>query len=85
MLGTIVYSSIGIYIFGHGLWYMRIQRHPLNNVFPFMLLVPIIGVTYSIILLSVALTIPMIGGGILALVGVAALCRPSVVADTGHK
>jgi O-acetylserine/cysteine efflux transporter len=80
---SVAYNSLAVYVFGHGVWYLILQRNKLNNVVPFVLLIPIIGVTTSVLFLGEILTPPMIIGGLLALAGVAIILlrRPAAAAD----
>ncbi len=41
---AVVYSAIGASIIGHGGFYLLIQRHPVTEVTPYLLLVPILAV-----------------------------------------
>ncbi|MFO7762415.1 MAG: DMT family transporter [Wenzhouxiangellaceae bacterium] len=47
---AIAYSAIGASIIGHGTFYWLIQRHEVNSVTPYLLLVPILAVVLSILL-----------------------------------
>lgn len=47
---AIVYSAIGASIIGHGTFYWLIQRHEVNSVTPYLLLVPILAVALGILL-----------------------------------
>ena len=47
--GTIAYSAIGASIIGHGGFYWLIQRHEVNKVTPYLLLVPVLAVILGIV------------------------------------
>jgi O-acetylserine/cysteine efflux transporter len=47
--GAVVYSAIGASIVGHGGFYWLIQRHEVNTVTPYLLLVPVLAVVLGIV------------------------------------
>ena len=47
--GAIAYSAIGASIVGHGGFYWLIQRHEVNTVTPYLLLVPVLAVILGIV------------------------------------
>lgn len=47
---AIAYSAIGASIIGHGTFYWLIQRHEVNTVTPYLLLVPILAVILGVLL-----------------------------------
>ncbi|MFP4209220.1 MAG: DMT family transporter [Wenzhouxiangella sp.] len=47
--GAIAYSAIGASIIGHGGFYWLIQRHEVNKVTPYLLLVPVLAVLLGIL------------------------------------
>ncbi|HMA98039.1 MAG TPA: DMT family transporter [Wenzhouxiangella sp.] len=49
VLGAIAYSAIGASIVGHGGFYWLIQRHEVNTVTPYLLLVPVLAVILGIV------------------------------------
>ncbi len=48
-LPAIVYSAVGASIIGHGTFYWLIQRHEVNTVTPYLLLVPILAVILGVV------------------------------------
>ena len=48
-LPAIVYSAVGASIIGHGTFYWLVQRHEINTVAPFLLLVPILAVILGVL------------------------------------
>ncbi|MFL2771386.1 MAG: DMT family transporter [Rhodospirillaceae bacterium] len=70
LLVTLLYTAIAASIIAHGTWYGLIQRYPVNVVVPFGMLIPIIGVSAGLLILSEPLTLQKIIGGTLTLVGV---------------
>ena len=46
--GGAAYSAIGSSLLGHGLYYVLVQRHPVAQVTPWLLLVPVLAVGLGI-------------------------------------
>ncbi|EPJ47533.1 MAG: hypothetical protein OFPII_12230 [Osedax symbiont Rs1] len=57
---AILYSTLVSSILCHGLWAWLCQRHPVAEVVPFTLLVPIVAVSLSVLLLDEQITLQMI-------------------------
>jgi len=69
--GTVAYLGLIMTALGYGLWYGLIRRHPVGQVAPFILLLPVFSVTGGIVLLGECLT-PLIAlGGAVVIAGVA--------------
>ncbi|MDT8409453.1 MAG: DMT family transporter [Wenzhouxiangellaceae bacterium] len=49
-LPALIYSAVGASIIGHGTFYWLIQRHEVNTVTPFLLLVPVLAVLLGVLL-----------------------------------
>ncbi len=49
VLGAIFYSAVGASIIGHGGFYWLIQRHEVNTVTPYLLLVPVLAVVLGVV------------------------------------
>lgn len=64
---TVVIVAIGSYC----LWYPAIRRYPLNQVMPFTLLVPVLGLFSGVLLLGETLTWHALAGGAATVAGVA--------------
>ena len=69
-LWTPVYSAIGATIIGHGSLYYLIQRYEVNSVAPFITLSTLFAIGYSIVLMGDELTMRIVAGGLLTLLGV---------------
>lgn len=69
--GTVAYLGIVMTAIGYGLWYSLIQRHPLNRVGPFLLLLPVFSVLGGVLILGEGLTMRIITGGLIVIAGVA--------------
>lgn len=82
--GSIAYQVFLVTILGYGIWYWNMQRHAVNQVMPFTLLVPLFGVISGIVFFDERLTLAMIAGGLATIAGVAVVVirRPRVVAPS---
>lgn len=68
--GSIFYQSLLVVIVGYGLWYHLLGKYPVSLTMPFTLLMPFFGVLFAVWLLDEALTLPMLIGGGLTILGV---------------
>jgi O-acetylserine/cysteine efflux transporter len=80
--GALAYQSIVVAIFSYMIWYNMMRRYPVNQVMPFTLLLPAIGVAAGAVILAEPVTWQMIVGGLatVAGVGIIVIRRPAVVA-----
>lgn len=69
--GAVAYMAVAVTIVGYGLWYRMLARHAVNQVMPFTLLVPLIGVVSGVLLLGETLTWQTVVGGLATVAGVA--------------
>jgi O-acetylserine/cysteine efflux transporter len=67
---AVAYSAIGASIIGHGGFYWLIQRHEVNRITPFLLLVPVLAVLLGILIWGDRPGPRLISGGALVLAGV---------------
>ncbi len=67
---AVAYSAIGASIVGHGGFYWLIQRHEVNKVTPFLLLVPVLAVLLGILVWGDRPGPRLMAGGGLVLAGV---------------
>ncbi|MEX2498527.1 MAG: DMT family transporter [Wenzhouxiangellaceae bacterium] len=67
---AIAYSAIGASIIGHGTFYWLIQRHEVNAVTPYLLLVPILAVILSVLLRGDQPGTRLLLGGAMVIAGV---------------
>ena len=65
-----VYSAIGATIIGHGSLYYLLQRYEVNHVAPFITLSSLFAVVFGITFMGDVLTVKIIVGGSLTLLGV---------------
>lgn len=79
---SLAYQVVMVTILGYGIWYWVMRRHPVNQVMPFTLLVPLFGVLSGVVFFDERLTWPMLAGGAATIVGVAIIVirRPRMVA-----
>jgi len=73
------YSAVGATIIGHGSFYYLLQRYEVNDVAPFITLSSLFAVGFGIVLLGDQMTLRIVVGGMLTLVGV------TVIAVRGAK
>lgn len=69
------YSAVGATIFGHGMMYWLLQRHPVNQVTPFITLSTVFAVIFGVWLFNDELTLQILLGGTMTLVGVFVISR----------
>jgi len=67
----ILYMALLASVFGQGLWYRLLPRYETNQVMPFTLLVPVLGVVFGVLLLDEAPSWRIVVGGIITVTGVA--------------
>jgi O-acetylserine/cysteine efflux transporter len=86
-MAAIVYQVFLVVMLGYGSWYWMLRRYDVNQVMPFMLLVPVFGVISGIVFLDEALTLALAGGGALTVlgVGIITLRRPRLVAPEAER
>lgn len=68
---TIVYSALLASIFGHAAMYFLIQRYEVSLVGPLTLLAPVLGIIFSVTILGEGLTLRIVAGAVMTLIGVA--------------
>lgn len=80
--GALVFQAVVIAIFTYWIWYNMMRRYPVNQVMPFTLLLPMIGVAAGALMRHEDVTWQMVVGGLatVAGVGIIVIRRPAVVA-----
>lgn len=80
---ALLYQSALVAIVGYGFWFWLIRRYPVSLLMPFTLLGPMFGVALGVLWLGDDLTLNMIGGGVMTIIGVAIVVirRPGLVAE----
>lgn len=67
---AMVYMVVGGTCIGYGAWYALLRRHPISVLSPFMLLIPVVGVMSGVLFLGEELTLRVVLGGLLTVIGV---------------
>jgi len=87
---AVIYLGVVMTALGYGLWYRLLGHYGVNQVMPFLLLLPVTSVCGGIFFLGESLTVKIALGGSLAITGVALItiqrfpqARP--VAENGNK
>jgi O-acetylserine/cysteine efflux transporter len=84
---AVVYQAVVVVIVGYGAWFWMLRRYAVNQVMPFTLLVPGFGVLSGVLLLGETLTLPLVVGGLLTVIGVGVITiiRPKLVAAEADR
>ena len=69
--GAVIYLGLVMTALAYGLWYRLLGHYPVNQVMPFLLLLPVTSVIGGIFFLGESLTTKIAIGGGLAIIGVA--------------
>jgi len=69
--GAVAYLGIVMTALGYALWYRLLGLYDVNQVMPFLLLLPVTSVIGGIVFLDESLTVNITVGGLMALAGVA--------------
>lgn len=69
--GAVIYLGLVMTALGYGLWYRLLGHYSVNQVMPFLLLLPVTSVFGGIFFLGETLTVKIALGGCLAITGVA--------------
>ncbi|MCP4187784.1 MAG: EamA family transporter [Gammaproteobacteria bacterium] len=81
--GAIVYMGLVMTALGYAIWYRLLGMYNVNQVIPFLLLLPVTSVIAGIIFLGESLTPMIVLGGLLALSGVAIITIRRVAPQSG--
>ena len=71
--GALVWMAVAVTIVSHGLFYTLINSYPLSQVIPLTLLSPVLAVVMAVPVLGEPITMHLVAGGLLTLMGVAAI------------
>lgn len=82
--GTVVFMAVGASITAYGLWYYLLGKHQLNRIVPMTLLAPVLAVVLAVLILGEPVTLQVVAGGLLTIVGVAMIqfLKPAPPAQT---
>jgi O-acetylserine/cysteine efflux transporter len=82
--GCLFFTALGSSMVAHTGWYYLISRYPVTSLSPVTLLSPIFGVFFGVTLLNDQLTMRILIGGALTLIGVfIVVIREKQIVDTG--
>jgi O-acetylserine/cysteine efflux transporter len=70
---AVVYMGLAMTAIAYAIWYGLLGRYPVNNVAPFLLLLPVVIATEGAVFLGEAMTWQTLAGGALILAGVAVI------------
>ncbi len=68
--GAVIYLGLVMTALGYGIWYRLIASYDINQVMPFLLLLPVFTVIGSVAILGESLTLTVVLGGLIAVAGV---------------
>jgi len=82
--GALLYQSLLVAIFTYWIWYNMMRRYPINQVMPFTLLLPVVGVLAGAFMLGEEVSWAMVLGGAatVAGVGIIVIRRPALIAPS---
>ena len=66
----ILYMGLIASVFGQSLWYRLLPRYETNQVMPYTLLVPVLGIVFGILFLDESLNWRLVLGGLITIAGV---------------
>jgi O-acetylserine/cysteine efflux transporter len=81
--GALLFSSLGASLFGHGSMYYLIQRYDVSLLAPFNLLATIFAVIAAVVFLGEPLTLRIVAGGSITLLGVYIIAKRQAVRPPG--
>jgi O-acetylserine/cysteine efflux transporter len=84
---SVVFQAVFVVGIGYGGWYWLLKRYAVNQVMPFMLLMPVFGVASGVAFLDEPVTLALVGGAALTIlgVGIIILRRPKLVAPEAER
>ncbi len=84
---SVAYQAVFVVGIGYDAWYWLLKRYAVNQVMPFMLLMPVFGVASGVTFLDEPVTLALVGGAALTIlgVGIIILRRPKLVAPEAER
>ncbi len=77
--GAVAVLALGGFVAAYSIWYGLLRRHRVDQIAPFILLMPIFGVLTAHVLLGEAITPVVLAGGTIILIGlILVVCTPTV-------
>lgn len=83
---AVIYLGLAMTALGYGIWYSLIRRHPVSQVAPFLLMLPVFSVLGGVLFLGETLDLRTLLGGAIVISGVAVIVierRPLAFAGGG--
>jgi O-acetylserine/cysteine efflux transporter len=71
--GTVIYMGIIMTALGYAIWYHLLKKYDVNQVMPFLLLVPVSSILVAVLFLGERPNIRTLIGGVFVIIGVAAI------------
>jgi len=71
--GTVVYMGIVMTALGYGIWYHLLKKYDVNQVMPFLLLLPVSSILSAVLFLGERPNFRTLVGGLFIIIGVAAI------------
>ena len=71
--GSVIYMGIVMTALGYAIWYHLLKKYDVNQVIPFLLLMPVTSILGAVLFLSERPTIRILIGGVVVIIGVAAI------------
>jgi O-acetylserine/cysteine efflux transporter len=71
--GTVVYMGIVMTALGYGIWYHLLKKYDVNQVMPFLLLLPVSSILGAVLFLGERPNFRTLVGGVFIIIGVAAI------------
>jgi len=71
--GSVVYMGIVMTALGYGIWYHLLKKYDVNQVIPFLLLLPVTSILGAVLFLGERPSIRILIGGAVVITGVAVI------------
>ena len=84
---SVVYQAVFVVGIGYGAWYWLLKRYAVNQVMPYMLLMPVFGVASGVAFLDEPVTLTLVAGAALTILGIGIIIirRPKLVAPEAER
>ena len=71
--GTVIYLGVIMTTVGYGIWYHILKKYAVNQVMPFLLLLPVSSITGAVLFLGESPNLRTLIGGMIVIIGVAVI------------
>ena len=68
--GCVLYAAVVASILGHGLYFVLVQRHPVSAIMPYLMMTPLFGLIFGVLVWGDRPGVRLLIGGALVLVGI---------------